>query len=58
MHHLLDQGKEAVTQMEFNLFPFVPSQFVFHKLAAAARVDVALQEVPRAVLILRRLNNL
>lgn len=46
-------GKKAVTQMDFNLFPFVPSQFVFHKLAAAAGINVALERVLIAVLTLR-----
>ena len=39
--------------MNFNLFPFVPSQFVSHKLVAAAGIDVALEGVPIAVLMLR-----
>lgn len=39
--------------MDFNLFPFVPSQFVFHKLAAAAGINVALERVLIAVLTLR-----
>lgn len=49
----VDQGKEAVTQMGFNLFSFVPSQFVFCKLAAAAGIQVSLEEEPIAGLILR-----
>lgn len=39
--------------MDFNLFPFVPSQFVFHKLGAAAGIDVALERVLITVLTLR-----
>lgn len=39
--------------MNFNLLSFVPSQFVFHKLAAAAKIDVALERVPITVLTLR-----
>lgn len=39
--------------MGFNLFLFVPSQFVFHKLVAAAGIDVALERVLIAVLTLR-----
>ena len=39
--------------MDFNLLFFVPSQFVFCKLAAAAGREVALEDVPIAVLTLR-----
>lgn len=49
----VDQGKNVVAQMCFNLCSFVPSQFVFHKLVAAARIDIVLEEVPIAVLILK-----
>lgn len=39
--------------MNFNLFPFVLPQFVFHKLVAAAGIEVALEKFPIAVLTLR-----
>lgn len=38
----VDQGKEFVTQMDFNLLSLVPSQFVVYKLSAAAGIEATL----------------
>ena len=40
--------------MDLNLFSFVPFQFVFSKLAAAAGIEGALEAVPITVPLLKR----